>query len=131
MKKLMLTLAVSLAFAPAAFAADAAAAKASAMPAYGKDKPIPAPTIGKKTLANGKTRTVEVTGTYDAATKTYTQTGTITRFDGSKVTFTRTKSPTGRTAEATDTRNNVKVKAAGAPTGATTATVSAGIASPV
>jgi zinc protease len=55
MKKLMLTLAVSLAFAPAAFAAEAPAAKASAMPAYGKDKPIPAPTIIKKTLANGMT----------------------------------------------------------------------------
>ena len=55
MKKLMLTLAVSLAFAPAAFAAEAPAAKASGMPAYGKDKPIPAPTIIKKTLANGMT----------------------------------------------------------------------------
>lgn len=56
MKKLMLTLAVSLAFAPGAFAADApTAAKASGMPAYGKDKPIPAPTIIKKTLANGMT----------------------------------------------------------------------------
>jgi predicted Zn-dependent peptidase len=54
MKKLMLTLAISLAFAPAAFAAapDASAA-ATAMPAYGKDKPIPAPHIVKKTLPNG------------------------------------------------------------------------------
>lgn len=56
MKKLMLTLAVSLAFAPAAFAADTApAAKAGAMPAYGADKPIPTPKIVKKTLANGLT----------------------------------------------------------------------------
>ncbi|MFC4930981.1 M16 family metallopeptidase [Massilia sp. GCM10023247] len=61
MKKLMLTLAVSMAFAPGAFAFDApAAAKApaaaaSAMPPYGKDKPIPTPTIVKKTLANGMT----------------------------------------------------------------------------
>jgi zinc protease len=55
MKKLMLTLAVSLAFAPTAFAADAPAAKAGAMPAYGKDKPIPTPKIVKKTLANGMT----------------------------------------------------------------------------
>jgi len=56
MKKLMLTLAVSLAFAPAAFAADTApAAKAQAMPAYGADKPIPTPKIVKKTLANGMT----------------------------------------------------------------------------
>ena len=56
MKKLMLTLAVSMAFAPLAFAADApAAAKSSPMPAYGKDKPIPTPQIVKKTLANGMT----------------------------------------------------------------------------
>jgi zinc protease len=60
MKKLMLTLAISLAFAPAASfaanpAADAPAAKAGAMPAYGKDKPIPTPKIVKKTLANGMT----------------------------------------------------------------------------
>ncbi len=56
MKKLMLTLAVSLAFAPSAFAADTApAAKAGAMPAYGADKPIPTPKIVKKTLANGLT----------------------------------------------------------------------------
>lgn len=57
MKKLMLTLAVSLAFAPAAFAADTTgpAAKAGAMPAYGADKPIPTPKIVKRTLANGLT----------------------------------------------------------------------------
>jgi hypothetical protein len=59
MKKLMLTLAISMMFAPAAFAAnpaaDAPAAKAGAMPAYGKDKPIPTPKIVKKTLANGMT----------------------------------------------------------------------------
>lgn len=52
MKKLMLTLTISLLFAPMAYAAEAANA-ATAMPAYGKDKPIPAPHIGKKTLANG------------------------------------------------------------------------------
>lgn len=52
MKKLMLTLTISLLFAPAAYAADAVATPA-AMPAYGKDKPIPAPHIVKKTLANG------------------------------------------------------------------------------
>ena len=55
MKKLMLTLAVAMAFTPAAFAADAPAAKPSPMPAYGKDKPIPTPRIAKKTLANGMT----------------------------------------------------------------------------
>ena len=53
MKKLMLTLAVSLLFAPAVHAADSAAV--SAVPPYGKDKPIPAPKIVKKTLANGMT----------------------------------------------------------------------------
>lgn len=56
MKKLMLTLAVAMAFAPAAFAADApAAAKSLPMPAYGQDKPIPTPKIVKKTLSNGLT----------------------------------------------------------------------------
>jgi len=56
MKTLMLTLAVSLAFAPVAFAADApATAKSTPMPAYGKDKPIPTPKIAKRTLANGMT----------------------------------------------------------------------------
>jgi len=56
MKKLMLTLAVTMAFTPLAFAADApAAAQSSPMPAYGKDKPIPTPKIAKKTLANGMT----------------------------------------------------------------------------
>ena len=64
MKKLMLTFAVAMAFAPA-FAADApSAAKAGSltssskslpMPAYGKDKPIPTPQIVKKTLSNGMT----------------------------------------------------------------------------
>jgi predicted Zn-dependent peptidase len=54
MKTLMLTIAVALAFAPGAFAADAATAKpASAIPAYGKDKPLPIPHIAKKTLPNG------------------------------------------------------------------------------
>ncbi|WP_020654615.1 M16 family metallopeptidase [Massilia niastensis] len=60
MKKLMLTLAVSLAFAPSAFAQDAAkplakgeAKPPAGMPAYGKDKPTPAPKIAKKTLPNG------------------------------------------------------------------------------
>jgi predicted Zn-dependent peptidase len=52
MKKLMLTLAICVLFAPSAFAADAAA-KAAAMPAYGKDKPLPVPHIAKTTLANG------------------------------------------------------------------------------
>jgi predicted Zn-dependent peptidase len=52
MKKLMLTLAVSMMFAPS-FAAEAPAAKATAMPAYGKDKPLPTPHIARKTLANG------------------------------------------------------------------------------
>jgi predicted Zn-dependent peptidase len=57
MKKLMLTLTISLLFAPTAFAAGAVeqAAKAAPMPAYGKDKTIPAPHIAKKTLANGMT----------------------------------------------------------------------------
>ncbi|MGZ5200055.1 MAG: M16 family metallopeptidase [Telluria sp.] len=59
MKKLMLTLAISMLFAPTAFAADAVAdkpaAKASTMPAYGKDKPLPVPHIARKTLSNGLT----------------------------------------------------------------------------
>lgn len=54
MKKLMLTLAVSLLFAPAVHAADSPKAS-SALPPYGKDKPIPTPKIVKKTLANGLT----------------------------------------------------------------------------
>jgi predicted Zn-dependent peptidase len=54
MKKLMLTLAISMAFAPA-MAADAPTDKSTAMPAYGKDKPIPTPKIAKQTLANGMT----------------------------------------------------------------------------
>jgi len=52
MKKLMLALSITLAFAPAAWAAEPAKA-ASGLPAYGKDKPIPAPKITKKTLPNG------------------------------------------------------------------------------
>jgi predicted Zn-dependent peptidase len=52
MNKLMLTLTISLLFAPAAYAAEAVKTPAD-MPAYGKDKPIPAPHIAKKTLANG------------------------------------------------------------------------------
>lgn len=51
-KKLTLTLAVSLLFAPQAFAAAAPATPAG-MPAYGKDKPLPAPNITRKTLPNG------------------------------------------------------------------------------
>ncbi len=53
MNKLMLALAVSLAFAPAAHAADVATPKG--MPAYGQEKSIPAPKIAKQTLANGLT----------------------------------------------------------------------------
>jgi predicted Zn-dependent peptidase len=52
MKKLMLTMTISLLFAPLAYAAESVQTPA-AMPAYGKDKPIPAPHIIKKTLANG------------------------------------------------------------------------------
>ena len=55
MKRLMLTLAVSLAFAPAAYAAEEATKNNSPMPAYGKDKPIPVPKIAQKTLKNGLT----------------------------------------------------------------------------
>lgn len=57
MKKLMLTMAVALAFAPAAHATAAAPveAKGLLMPGYGQDKPIPVPKITKKTLANGLT----------------------------------------------------------------------------
>jgi predicted Zn-dependent peptidase len=57
MKKLMLTLTISLLFAPIVFAAGAMepAAKPAPLPAYGKDKTIPAPHIVKKTLANGMT----------------------------------------------------------------------------
>ena len=53
MKKLMLALAVTAAFAPMAHAAPAA--KELPMPAYGKDKPIPVPKIAKSTLKNGLT----------------------------------------------------------------------------
>ena len=56
MNKLMLALAVSLAFAPAAYAQDAKTpAKPSGMPAYGQEKSIPAPKIAKQTLSNGLT----------------------------------------------------------------------------
>ena len=56
MKKLMLALALTAAFAPMAHAAaPAAAAKELPMPAYGKDKPIPVPKITKSTLKNGLT----------------------------------------------------------------------------
>ncbi|MBD8532507.1 MULTISPECIES: pitrilysin family protein [unclassified Massilia] len=59
MKKLMLTLAISMMFAPAAFAeapaVQAAGAPDRAMPPYGADKPIPTPKIVKKTLSNGMT----------------------------------------------------------------------------
>ena len=54
-----LTLTISLLCAPGAHAADTAdtaqryAGIPAAMPAYGKDKPIPAPHIVKRTLANG------------------------------------------------------------------------------
>ena len=51
MKKLFITLAIAAAFAPTVQAADVKLP--AAMPAYGKDKPLPAPTIVKKTLANG------------------------------------------------------------------------------
>lgn len=54
MKKLMLTLAISMLFAPGAYA-DAPADKPTDMPAYAKDKPLPVPHIGKKTLSNGLT----------------------------------------------------------------------------
>ncbi|NHZ41362.1 M16 family metallopeptidase [Massilia aquatica] len=56
MKKLMLAMSISLLFTAAAQAAAAAttsAPAASKLPPYGKDKPIPAPRIIKKTLANG------------------------------------------------------------------------------
>lgn len=55
MKKLMLAIALTAAFAPAAHAAAPAAAKGLPMPAYGKDKPIPVPKIAKSTLKNGLT----------------------------------------------------------------------------
>lgn len=52
MKKLMLAMTVSLLFAPLAQAADDAKAS-NPIPPFGKDKPIAAPKITKKTLANG------------------------------------------------------------------------------
>jgi zinc protease len=52
MKNLMLTLTISLLFSAQACAFETVQLPA-AMPAYGKDKPIPAPHIVKKTLANG------------------------------------------------------------------------------
>ena len=51
MNKLTLAIAIGLALSPVAQAADVKLP--AAMPAYGKDKPIPAPKIAKKTLANG------------------------------------------------------------------------------
>ena len=53
MKKPMLTLAVAALFAAGFAPAFAADAPAAAMPAYGKDKPLPTPHIARKTLANG------------------------------------------------------------------------------
>jgi zinc protease len=55
MNKLMMTLAISLLFAPAGFAAaDEHVVEApKALPPFGKVKTIPAPKIVKKTLANG------------------------------------------------------------------------------
>jgi zinc protease len=56
MKKLMLIAAISAAFASSVITAPAFAAEApkpAGMPAYGKDKPLPAPHIAKKTLSNG------------------------------------------------------------------------------
>ena len=61
MNKLMLTMAVAALFAHTARAADEpaaadknpAAAMPAAMPAYARDKPLPVPHIGKKTLSNG------------------------------------------------------------------------------
>ncbi len=57
MNKLMplaLSSAILLAFAPAAAAAPAVQ-PSGAMPAYGKDKPIPVPKVAKQTLPNGLT----------------------------------------------------------------------------
>ena len=51
MNKLSLAIAIGLALSATVQAADVKLP--AAMPAYGKDKPIPAPTIVKKTLANG------------------------------------------------------------------------------
>lgn len=51
MKTFLITLAIASAFTPCAQAADVKLP--AAMPAYGKDKPIPAPKIVKQTLANG------------------------------------------------------------------------------
>lgn len=53
MNKLMLALAISFAFAPAAHSADAKTP--SGMPAYGQEKSIPAPKIARQTLSNGLT----------------------------------------------------------------------------
>jgi predicted Zn-dependent peptidase len=56
MKKLMLISAMSMAFASSVIAVPGFAAEPSTpagMPAYAKDKPLPTPHIGKKTLANG------------------------------------------------------------------------------
>src|SRR5690606_41978319 len=56
MHKLMLAVAVSLAFAPSAYAQDAKTpARPKDMPAYGQEKSIPAPKIAKQTLSNGLT----------------------------------------------------------------------------
>ncbi|MGZ5183284.1 MAG: M16 family metallopeptidase, partial [Ramlibacter sp.] len=56
MKKMMLIAALSAAFVTFASATPAFAdepARPAGMPAYAKDKPLPTPHIGKKTLANG------------------------------------------------------------------------------
>ena len=53
MNKLTLAIAIALLFAPAAAQAAADAKAPATLPPFGKDKPIPAPHIVKKTLANG------------------------------------------------------------------------------
>ncbi|MFS2015572.1 insulinase family protein, partial [Massilia sp. CT11-108] len=54
MKQLMLTMIVGALFAHSAQAADVPKeTMPAAMPAYAKDKPLPVPHIGKKTLSNG------------------------------------------------------------------------------
>jgi len=55
MKKLMLAMAVSAALAPLAVHAAADVKTPAAMPAFGKEKTIPAPKIAKQTLSNGLT----------------------------------------------------------------------------
>src|ERR1700752_3517852 len=54
MNKLTLSIAVAALFAAGAQAADKAVPSAGRLPPYAADKPLPGPTIAKKTMASGR-----------------------------------------------------------------------------